>query len=157
MTWSKFCFDRLKIKQWVAGLYLGHSKLFIFIWKKLSLEHQMLDQWDDHPIDPVTQRIILKIVGFQFKIHEINLNILFQNKSISEKEPRVGLYQKEFGNIYSLPIAREWWLHFLNPAFWIYVHRMCAIASAIYNWFSLIQSKMTPQKIQQLALQLFFL
>ena len=56
------------------------------------------------PSDPA---YYLKIVGFQFKIHEINLNILFQNKSISEKEPRVGLYQKEFGNIYSLPIARE--------------------------------------------------
>ena len=33
--WSKYSFDRLKIDQWVAGLVLGHSKLFIFVklWK----------------------------------------------------------------------------------------------------------------------------
>ena len=29
--WSKYYFDRLKIKHWVAGLDLGHSKLFIFV------------------------------------------------------------------------------------------------------------------------------
>ena len=29
--WSKYYFDRLKIKQWVASLDLGHSKLFIFV------------------------------------------------------------------------------------------------------------------------------
>ena len=28
---SMYYFDRLKIKQWVAGLDLGHSKLFIFV------------------------------------------------------------------------------------------------------------------------------
>ena len=33
--WSKYYFDRLKIKQWVSGLELGHSKLFIFIFVKL--------------------------------------------------------------------------------------------------------------------------
>ena len=32
---SEYYFDRLKIKQWVAGLDLGHSKLFIFIFVKL--------------------------------------------------------------------------------------------------------------------------
>ena len=29
--WSKYYVDRLKIEQWVAGLDLGHSKLFIFV------------------------------------------------------------------------------------------------------------------------------
>ena len=33
--WSKYYFDRLKIKQWVAGLDLEHSKLFISIFVKL--------------------------------------------------------------------------------------------------------------------------
>ena len=45
--WSKYYFDRLKIKQWVAGLDLGHSKLFNFSIGFL--------QWDDRPIDPATQ------------------------------------------------------------------------------------------------------
>ena len=33
--WSKYNFDRLKVKQWVAGLDLVHSKLFISIFVKL--------------------------------------------------------------------------------------------------------------------------
>ena len=33
--WSKYYFDRLKIKQWVAGLDLEHSKIFIFIILKI--------------------------------------------------------------------------------------------------------------------------
>ena len=32
---SMYYFDRLKIKQWFAGLDLGHSKLFIFTFEKL--------------------------------------------------------------------------------------------------------------------------
>ena len=62
--WSKTYFDRLKIKQWVAGLDLEHSELFfIFVkdfwkefgkklWKKMILGHQMLCWWDERPIDP---------------------------------------------------------------------------------------------------------
>ena len=34
--WSKYYFDGLKMKPWVAGLDLGHSKLFIFIFVKLQ-------------------------------------------------------------------------------------------------------------------------
>ena len=34
------------------------------LWKKKYLEHQMLGWWVVRPSDPVTQRIILKIVGF---------------------------------------------------------------------------------------------
>ena len=34
--WSKYYFDRLKVKQWVAGLDLGHSKLFIISFVKLQ-------------------------------------------------------------------------------------------------------------------------
>ena len=80
--WSKCYFDKLKIKQWVAGSDLEHSKLFIFVfiviinekinWKdfckklqKIYLEHQTLGRWDNRPIYPATQRIILMIVGFQ--------------------------------------------------------------------------------------------
>ena len=33
--WSKYYFDRLKIKKWVAGLNLERSKLFIVIFLKL--------------------------------------------------------------------------------------------------------------------------
>ena len=38
------------------------------------MEHQTLGQWDDHPIDPANQRIILKIVGFQVTIWLCLLN-----------------------------------------------------------------------------------
>ena len=31
---TKYYFDKLKIKQWVTGLDLGHSQLFIFIFVK---------------------------------------------------------------------------------------------------------------------------
>ena len=34
--WSKHHFDRLKINQWAAGIDLGHSKIFIFIFVKLK-------------------------------------------------------------------------------------------------------------------------
>ena len=34
------------------------------IMKKKRLEHQMFDRWVVRPIDPVSQRIILKIVRF---------------------------------------------------------------------------------------------
>ena len=39
--WSKYYFDRLKIKQWVPGLDLGHSKLFIFYFCKV------IKKWKD--------------------------------------------------------------------------------------------------------------
>ena len=32
------------------------------------MEHQTIGQWDARPIDPATQRIILKIVGFQVSV-----------------------------------------------------------------------------------------
>ena len=39
--WSKYYFDRLKIKQWVAGLDLEHSKVFISIHLKLKKDKKM--------------------------------------------------------------------------------------------------------------------
>ena len=41
------------------------AKNFARNYEKKYLEHQMLGQLDDRSIDPVTQRIIWKIVGFK--------------------------------------------------------------------------------------------
>ena len=79
--WSKYYFDRLKMKQRAAHLE-GHSKLFIFIfvkfkqinWKDFCKKNckklwKKSNTWNirhlvDGTIIPPTQHIILKIVGF---------------------------------------------------------------------------------------------
>ena len=72
-------FDRLKIKQWVAGLDLGHSKLFIFyfckfikknlqrILQEIVKKHNTLNIrcLVDQSFVPATNHIILKIDGFK--------------------------------------------------------------------------------------------
>ena len=75
VCWSKYYFDRLKIRQWVAGLDLGHSTLFIFIFVKLKKKWKDFCKefckklwkkgtWNirrlvDETIHPATHRIIL--------------------------------------------------------------------------------------------------
>ena len=70
--WSKYYFDRCKIKQWVAGLDLGHSKLFTFakilqeIIKRIMLGTSAAwsMSWLNHrPSNPATQRIVLNTCG----------------------------------------------------------------------------------------------
>ena len=72
----------LKMKQWVCwfGLYFYFVKVIqknerIFakefckkLWEKWYLEHPKLGWWDDLPINPATQCIILKIIGFLFSV-----------------------------------------------------------------------------------------
>ena len=40
--------------------------------EKKYLEHQTLGPWDNHPINPATQGMLLKIVGFQTKANKQN-------------------------------------------------------------------------------------
>ena len=45
--WSKYYFDILKIKQWIAGLDLGHSKIVICIFvKNFSRSYQKNNTWN---------------------------------------------------------------------------------------------------------------
>ena len=74
---------------WVDGTIVSSTKCLMFqvfffilffckVIKKIEkkyVEHQMLGRWDDRPIDPATQRIILKIVGF---IHKHDRKLLVQ-------------------------------------------------------------------------------
>ena len=50
--------------------------------KKYYLEHQTLGWWVVWPIDPVTQHIILKIVGFQYSspwLPDLDQNLTLKN------------------------------------------------------------------------------
>ena len=70
---SKCYFVRLKIKQWIAGLDLGHSKLFIFIFVKEWIKRifaKNIRHLVNETIVPLTQRIILKIVWFQIGYYD---------------------------------------------------------------------------------------
>ena len=54
-------FTKIKIKSFECPKFIRNYE------KNLWLEHQTLDWWVVCPIDPATQRIILKIVEFQLK------------------------------------------------------------------------------------------
>ena len=66
---TKYYFDRLKIKQWVAGLDLGYSKLFIIFFCKVTkneleefLQNNLQEIMKKTLLGTATQSILLKIV-----------------------------------------------------------------------------------------------
>ena len=102
MAWrrSKYYFHRLKIRQWLGlrALKTLYFYFFVKLYKikklierifarnyekiKKYLKQQTLGRWDNCSINPATQRIILKIVGFKELTYEFFLNSVMKYKCV---------------------------------------------------------------------------
>ena len=117
----------LFIFSWTNFEFLAYCAMATFIYSvlymcnedTLHLKHQTLCQWDNYPINPATQRIILKIVGFLNKIWILSTfchsHVYLQfvvpvqrRYSTSEIANFKGLYQECCLSLYSSFLEQNW-------------------------------------------------